>query len=103
MFITRTGEAVEFQLTETRRVAIDVSCVSSASKIVERTADGKLTNALLLTMDRGDVPVRVEASAAQVAVMHDRLAEIMSETTGPALIVRNTQYNESERGLGRSQ
>jgi hypothetical protein len=100
MIITRTGEAVEFQLTETRQVAIDASRVASASQVVDRTAGGKLTNALLLIMDQGDAPVRVEASAAQVAVMHDRLAEIMSETTGPELVSRNIRPKGHERSLG---
>ena len=100
MIITRTGEEVEFQLTETRRVVIDASHVASASQVVERTAGGKLINALLLIMDQSDAPVRVEASAAQVAVMHDRLAEIMSETTGPALVSSNTRSKGHERGLG---
>ena len=91
MIITRTGGEVEFQLSETRRVAIDASHVASASQLIERTAGGKLTSALLLIMDRGDAPVRVEANAAQIAAMHERLAEIMGETTGPALSTRSNE------------
>jgi hypothetical protein len=96
MMITRTGEAVEFQLTETNRVAIDASRVASASLAVERGAGGKLAHALVLVMSPGQVPARVEASAAQVAAMHDRLAEIMSETTGPALISHSARSNGGE-------
>jgi hypothetical protein len=97
MIITRTGEAVEFHLTETRRVAIDASRVASASHVVERAADGKVVNALVLIMGRGEASVRVQASAAQVAAMHASPAEIMSETTGPALTSRDRPSNEREQ------
>jgi hypothetical protein len=97
MIITRTGEAVEFHLTETRRVAIDASRVASTSHVVERAADGKVVNALVLIMGRGEASVRVQASAAQVAAMHASLAEIMSETTGPALTSGDRPSNEREQ------
>lgn len=82
MIITRTGEKVEFQLTAKSRVAIDASRVASAFQVVERADVGKLVNALVLIMDRGEAPIRVEASAAQVAAMHARVTDILSETTG---------------------
>jgi hypothetical protein len=99
MMITRTSEAVEFQISEARRFAIDVSRVASASKIVERTAKGALVNALLLNLGGGEAPVRVEASAAHVEAMHSWITEIMSETTGPAIISANVQSEPSDQTI----
>ena len=45
---------------------------------MERAAEGKLINAVLLTMDSGRPEFRVEANAAQTAAMHARLATALS-------------------------
>jgi len=94
VIITRTDATVEFQLTETNRVAVDASRVASASQVVERGASGKLVNALELIMGGGEAPVRLQASAAQVAAMHASLAEVMSQSHGPMRLPTVRPINE---------
>lgn len=85
MIITRTAEVVEFRIGEAKRISVDTSRVSSAMMAVERGADGKLSHVLVLLMGPGMSQIRIEATREQVTVMQSRLAEVMSETEGPAV------------------
>lgn len=84
MIITRTADTVEFQLSESRRITIDIATVASAALTVERQADGRLVPTMLLMHGAWQRSERIEAGAAQLAVMHARIVELMGEIAGPA-------------------
>ena len=84
MIITRMSDTVDFQLSESRRVNIDVGQVASAALAIERRADGRLSVALELLLGTHLAAQRIEAGLEQLTVMHARIVEMMLETRGPA-------------------
>lgn len=85
MIITRAADMVEFQLSETRHVSIDVATVVSASLVVGRHADGRLAPALELLIGRHLGPRRIEAGLEQLGIMHARIIEMMQDVAGPLM------------------
>ena len=84
MIITRTADTVDFQLSDTRRVIVDVAEVASAAMAIARRDDGHLDMALELRLGRHLVRQRIEAGLEQLGVMHARIIEMMQEIRGPA-------------------
>jgi hypothetical protein len=83
MIITRTADTVEFQISESRRVAIDIARVASAALSFERKADGKLAPTLVLQHGAWLATEKIEGSTEVLAVMHGRIVELMGEIAGP--------------------
>ena len=84
MIITRTAGTVDFQLSDTRRVVVDVAEVASAAMAIARRADGRLDMALELRLGRDLVAQRIEAGLDQLGVMYARIVEMMQEIRGPS-------------------
>ena len=70
--------------------------ITEAKNSFSALIDGLKGGSSVLIMDRGEAPIRVEASAAQVAAMHARITDILSETTGPALVSNETLSSRRE-------
>ena len=85
MIITRTADTVDFQLSETRRVVIDVAQVVSASLVIGRDADGRLAPAIDLLVGSHLGHTRIEAGLAELGIMHARIVEMMQDTAGPTM------------------
>ena len=84
MIITRTADTVDFQLSDARRIVVDVGEVASAAMAITRREDGRLDMALELRLGRHLVCQRIEAGLEQLGVMHARIVEMMQEICGPA-------------------
>jgi len=85
MIITRTAETIDFQLSESQRITVNVGRVASASMSVERNSNGTLVHALVLLIGTTLMPRRIEAGFEQVAAMHSRIVEVMRELDGPTM------------------
>lgn len=87
MIITRTADIVEFQLSEARRVKVDVAQVASAAMSISRGADGRLAPALELKLGAHQLCQRIEAGLEHLGIMYARIVELMQEVRGPVLAV----------------
>ena len=84
MIITRTADTVDFQLSDTRRVVVDVAQVASAAMAIARRDDGRLDMALELRLGRHLACQRIEAGLDHLGIMYARIVEMMQEIRGPA-------------------
>jgi hypothetical protein len=81
MMITRTNEHLEVGLAD-RTLSIDVDRIRGASLTAERTGDGRLLNCLVLLLESGAAPVRIEGSFAILREVQQYIIEIMQEACG---------------------
>lgn len=86
MIITRLDTRLQFQISDDRRINVDVSRLTAAALAVERTADGGVRPQLLLSRAGHGTAERIEAGICQLRAMHEMISEAMAEIAGVAVM-----------------
>ena len=83
MMITRTESRLEFGLGETKSISIEVDRIVSAMLAAERLPCGRIAQALLLMLDTGGDPIRVDGTPMELNEVHQYVIDTMLSSVGP--------------------
>ena len=77
MLITRTDSRIEFEIGESRSASIDVDRLTGVMLVAERAPCGRVFHALLLQIDGGGAPLRIEGGPFELTEVHQYVVETM--------------------------
>ena len=81
MLITRTDSRIEFEISESRSASIDVDRLTGVVLVAERAPCGRLLHALMLQLDDGREPIRIDGGQFELTELHSYVVETMLGST----------------------
>ena len=77
MMITRTESQIEFGISESRTASIDIDHLTGVMLVAERAPCGRMCHALVLLLDGGRDPIRIDGNPFELTEVHQYVVESM--------------------------